>query len=348
MDSLPIDSVLGDVILAVREAGSAVLIAPPGAGKTTRVPPAVLAEVDRRSPDGPDDPNDRGRGSRRGRDIIVVQPRRLAARLAAARVAAERGEPLGQTVGYEIRFDRRVGPRTRIRFVTEGVLTRRLLADPSLPGVAAVIIDEFHERHLAGDLALAMLARLMRGPRPDLRLVVMSATLDPEPVQRFLGGCPVIESTGRQFPVSLEYAPDRRGLPLDKQVSAAVRARTRAGDSAGGGGDVLVFLPGAAEIRRAADACADLARQRELLITPLHGDLPPEDQDRAVRSGPRRKIILATNVAETSVTIAGVTCVVDSGLVRVARHSPWSGMPQLRVEPISQASAAQRAGRAGR
>jgi ATP-dependent helicase HrpB len=322
---LPIDDVVGDIRAALAAGPSLVLEAPPGAGKTTRVPPALLDVV----------PG----------EIVVLEPRRLAARLAAKRVADERGEALGETVGYQVRFEDVGGPRTRVRFVTEGLLARRLLSDPTLRGVGAVLLDEFHERHLHGDYALAMLRRLQLGPRPDLRLAVMSATLDAEPVARFLGDCPRVRAEGRRFEVAIEHlaAPDDR--PLDRQVAAAVK-RLVVEDA--GGGDVLVFLPGAAEIERARGACAELAARHDLLVVTLHGDLPPAEQDRAVRPADRRKVILSTNVAETSVTIEGVGAVVDSGLARVASHSPWSGIPSLRVQRVSQASAIQRAGRAGR
>jgi ATP-dependent helicase HrpB len=329
---LPIDDVLPEVVAAVRARGAAVLVAPPGAGKTTRVPGALL---DAGAVDG---------------EVIVLQPRRLAARLAAARVATERGGELGGEVGYEVRFDRRVGPHTRIRFVTEGVLTRRLLADPQLRGVGCVIIDEFHERHLDGDLALALVARL-RASRPALKLVVMSATLEAEPVAAFLDGAPVVRSEGRSFALAIEHMEQPDDRPLGRQVAAAVRriAQDTGGRAAGRlEGDVLVFLPGAAEIRRCEEDLAEVAAIFDLAVLPLHGDLPAEDQDRAIRPAPRPKVILATNVAETSVTIDGVVTVIDSGLARIARHSPWTGLPSLQIEPVSRASCAQRAGRAGR
>lgn len=322
--ALPIDAVLPEIVAAARR-GAAVLVAPPGAGKTTRVPGALL---DAGAVDG---------------EIVVLQPRRLAARLAAARVAAERGGELGGEVGYEVRFDRRVGAATRIRFVTEGVLTRRLLADPELRGVGGVVIDEFHERHLDGDLALALVARL-RARRPELRLIVMSATLDAEPVAAFLGGAPVVRSEGRMFPLAIEYAEQPDDRPLGRQVAAAVRRVAQ--DKLDG--DVLVFLPGAAEIRRCQDDLAEVAAIFDLAVLPLYGDLPADEQDRAVRPARQRKVILATNVAETSVTIDGVVCVIDSGLARIARHSPWTGLPSLQIEPVSRASCTQRAGRAGR
>ncbi|MBK7539546.1 MAG: ATP-dependent helicase HrpB [Myxococcales bacterium] len=324
MQALPIDAVLPELTAALAQHRVAVLVAPPGAGKTTRVPGALR---DARLTEG---------------EIVVLQPRRLAARMAAARVAHERGGALGGEVGYEVRFDRKVSAATRLRFVTEGVLVRQLLADPKLSGVGAVLIDEFHERHLEGDLALALVARL-RAERPELALLVMSATLDAEPVARFLEA-PVVHSQGRMFPLTIEYleAPDDR--PLPRQVAAAVRRLVLEGLE----GDVLVFLPGAGEIRKTAEELAELATAKDLLVAPLHGELSVEDQDLAVRPSPRRKVILATNVAETSITIDGVVAVVDSGLARVARHSPWSGLPSLQIEPVSRASCAQRAGRAGR
>ncbi len=301
------------------------LVAPPGAGKTTRVPGALL---------------DAGIVSG---SIVVLQPRRLAARLAAARIASERSVPLGGEVGYQVRFDRKTSAATRIELVTEGVLTRRLLSDPQLTGVGCVIIDEFHERHLDGDLALALVARL-RTQRPDLALVVMSATLDAEPVAAFLDGAPIVRSEGRTFPIEIEHAAQPDDRPLGKQVASAVRRVCQQGLD----GDVLVFLPGTGEIRRCAEDLEDAARTFDLAVMPLHGDLTADEQDAAVRPSSRRKVILATNVAETSVTIDGVTCVIDSGLARIARHSPWSGIPSLEIEPVSKASCTQRAGRAGR
>ncbi|HSD90907.1 MAG TPA: ATP-dependent helicase HrpB, partial [Kofleriaceae bacterium] len=322
---LPIDEVMPQLVAAVRDRRTCVLVAPPGAGKTTRVPGALLDA-----------------GVVEGA-IVVLQPRRLAARLAAARIASERRVALGAEVGYQVRFDKKTSAATRIELVTEGVLTRRLLGDPDLRGVGCVIIDEFHERHLDGDLALALVARL-RERRPELALVVMSATLDAEPVAAYLGDVPVVRSEGRTFPITIEHAAQPDDRPLGKQVAAAVRRVAQEGLD----GDVLVFLPGAGEIRRCTEDLEDAARTFDLAVLPLHGDLPVEDQDIAVRPASRRKVILATNVAETSVTIDGVTCVIDSGLARIARHSPWSGIPSLEVEPVSRASCAQRAGRAGR
>jgi len=316
-EALPIDAVLPEVIEALRTHPAVVLEAPPGAGKTTRVPPALLDIVEG--------------------EIVVLEPRRLAARTAARRVAQEIQDP-GQ-VGWQVRFEQRGTPRTRLWYVTEGILARRMLADPQLRGVSAIVLDEFHERHLPGDLAFALAQRLLA----RLKLVVMSATLDAVPLADHLGA-PVVRSEGRRFPVEIGHLDKPDDRRLSDQVAAAVRRLT----SPGSQGDVLVFLPGAAEIRLAAEACAELARHRDLLLVPLHGDLPAEDQDRALAPARQRKVILSTNVAETSVTVPGVTAVVDSGLARLASHSPWSGLPSLNVGKISRASAAQRAGRAGR
>jgi ATP-dependent helicase HrpB len=258
--------------------------------------------------------------------------------MAARRVASELGERVGETVGYQVRFEDVSGPRTRLRFLTEGVLTRRLLSDPKLTGVGTVILDEFHERHLESDLALALLRRL-----PNLQLVVMSATLDAAPVAAYLGGCPVLRSEGKLYELAIEYTP-HSPAPLEGQVASALERLLSDGLT----GDVLVFLPGAAEIRRAARAVEAVARAAGLLVLPLHGDLSPVEQDRAVTPSDQRKVILSTNVAESSVTIEGVTAVIDSGLARVAADSPWTGLPSVEVRRISQASATQRAGRAGR
>jgi ATP-dependent RNA helicase HrpB len=323
MTSLPIDSLLPTIVHAIREGPNLVIEAPPGAGKTTRVPPVLLPLI-------------------KG-EILVLEPRRLAVRMAARRVATELGEKVGETVGYQVRFEDVGGPRTRLRFVTEGVLTRRLLSDPELRGVGAVVLDEFHERHLDGDLALALLRRLQRSARPELRLVVMSATLDAAPVAKFLDGCPVVRSQGKLYHLRIDHTP-HSAAPLEEQVAGALEKLVHSKLD----GDVLVFLPGAAEIRRTARAIEGLASRARLLVLPLHGDLSPAEQDRAVTPAAQRKIILSTNVAESSVTIEGVTAVIDSGLARVAADSPWTGLPSLDVRRISQASATQRAGRAGR
>jgi ATP-dependent helicase HrpB len=320
--SLPVDRLLPEIVSALHERNSLVLEAPPGAGKTTRVSPALL---------------EAGFG-----EILVLEPRRLAARLAARRVAEEHGEAVGETVGYQVRFESVAGPRTRLRFLTEGVLTRRLLADPELRGVGAVVLDEFHERHLEGDLALALLRRLQQTKRPELRLIVMSATLHGEGLAEFLDDAPRLRSEGRLYPIAVEYTP-HSSEPLEEKVAAAARRLLREQSE----GDILVFLPGAAEIRRCQRACASLA-SRDLMVLPLHGDLSPEEQDRAVLPSCERRIILSTNVAESSITIEGVRAVIDSGLARVPTEAPWTGLPRVDVARIARASAVQRAGRAGR
>src|SRR5689334_10147217 len=233
-------------------------------------------------------------------EVLVLEPRRLAARLAARFVAGERGELVGEHVGYQVRFEEVAGPKTRLRFLTEGVLTRRLLSDPTLEAAGCVVLDEFHERHLEGDLALALLRRLQTTRRPDLRLVVMSATLDAAPVAAYLGGARVLRSEGRQYPLEIEYTP-HSAAPIEEQVALAL-GRLASGKVTG---HTLVFLPGAAEIRRAQIACSSVAKRNGLQLLTLHGDQSPEEQDRAVSPSTERKVILSTNVAESSVTIEG-------------------------------------------
>lgn len=311
--ALPIDASLKRIVSELSAHGNVVIEAPPGAGKTTRVPPALL-----RFPG----------------EVLVLEPRRMAARMAARRVAEELGERVGETVGYQVRFEDVSGPRTRLRFLTEGVLTRRLLSDGDLRDAGTVVLDEFHERHLDGDVALALLRRLQLQRRSDLRLVVMSATLSASPVAEYLG-CGVVRSEGRLFEVEIRYQPY-------DGVAQAVESLGKPD------GDILVFLPGAAEIRRAMRDCEGLAQRRNLAVFPLYGDLSAEEQDRAVRPADRIKLILSTNVAESSVTIDGITTVIDSGLARIASDSASTGLPTLEIRRISQASAIQRAGRAGR
>jgi ATP-dependent helicase HrpB len=310
-----------------------VLVAEPGAGKTTRVPPALL----RGNVLSPDHPN-----------LVMLQPRRVAARASAERIAQENNWTLGNDVGYHVRFDRKITDKTRLRVLTEGILTRQLLDDPFLDGVGAVVLDEFHERSLHTDIAIALLAEIRQTVRPDLILVVMSATLEAEPVSRFLGNCPILRVEGRTFPVQIEH----RGLPsgafktpISDRVSQAVQEVV---ESFPQGGDVLVFLPGAEEIRRAGRNLEALAARHDLLVLPLHGSLPPDEQSRALRPADRRKVVLATNIAETSLTIDGVDTVIDSGLARVAGFDPQRGLDRLELQQISKASATQRAGRAGR
>lgn len=319
---LPIDSLLPEILRSIQQNPSLAVEAEPGAGKTTRVPAALLAVV--------------------SGEVLVLEPRRIAARLAARRVAWELGEQVGETVGYQVRFEKVAGPATRLHFVTEGVFTRRMLSNPQLKGVDIVVLDEFHERHLESDLALALLKRLQR-IRPELRIVVMSATLNAAPVAHFLNDCPVVRAEGRLFNLSIQYLP-YSPEPLQVQVKDALELLLHESQA----GDILVFLPGAAEIHRAMRICAPLARQAKLLVLPLHGDLSAAEQDRVVAHAAEKKLILATNVAESSVTIDGVTAVIDSGLARIAAYSPWTGLPTLNIGRVSKASAQQRAGRAGR
>lgn len=318
---LPIDVLLPEIVAAVRAHPITLLEAEPGAGKTTRVPPALLDAGFHR--------------------VVVLEPRRIAARMAARRVALERSERLGEIVGYQVRFEQQGSAATRLWFVTEGVLTRRLQQERDLKGVDVVILDEFHERHLDADVALGLL-RIAQQRRNDLRLVLMSATLNGVEASRSLGGAPVLRVPGRQHPVDVRYTP-HSASPLEEQAAAAAGQCLKETD-----GHILVFLPGAAEIRRAIEATAPAARTSDAGVYALHGDLSPEEQDRVVAPSTRRKVILSTNVAESSVTIEGVHAVVDSGLARVASWSPWNGLSRLRVERVSQSSAIQRAGRAGR
>jgi ATP-dependent RNA helicase HrpB len=326
LSPLPIDDVLHELLAALKTSPAVVLKAPPGAGKTTRVPPAMLD----------------ARLATSGM-ILVLQPRRVAARASAARIAAERGAGLGDEIGYQVRFESRVSARTRLAVITEGILLRRLLDDPFLTDVAAVVFDEFHERSLASDLALAMVRQIQQSVRPDLKIVVMSATLDPQPITRYLGDCPAVESRGRSFPVEIGYMPHLERRPLADLVEEGVAAVMHQA-----AGDCLVFLPGVGEIRQCEKRLAALANQHSLSLLELYGDLPAEQQDAVLRPSDRRKIILSTNVAETSLTIEGVTAVVDSGLARVLRYDERTGLDRLELSPISRASADQRAGRAGR
>ena len=325
---LPIDPHLPRVLGALEKSSNLILMAQPGTGKTTRVPSALLDAH-----------------FCAGKEVWVLEPRRLAAKLAARRVAAERGEDIGQTVGYQFRFENVQSAKTRLRFLTEGMVIRHLISDPRLSKVGAVVLDEFHERHLHGDIALAVLRNLQNTTRPDLRLVVMSATLRPEPIQAFLSGCTVIDVPAPHHPLTVRYSPST-DTPLEQMVLRAVRDTLNATDYPGG--DFLVFLPGMGEIRRAETALAVFARERGLAVHALHGELSKEEQDLAIARGPKTKVILSTNVAESSLTIEGVNTVIDSGLHRSASETSWSGMPSLKVKPVSKASAIQRAGRAAR
>jgi ATP-dependent helicase HrpB len=327
LPDLPVAEALPALRMALAEAGRAVLASPPGSGKTTLVPLRLLDEA-----------------WLQGKRILILEPRRVAARAAAARMASLLGERVGETVGYQIRFERRVSAQTRIEVITEGLLTRRLQADAELPGVGLVIFDEFHERSLEADLALALTLDARANLRPDLRVLVMSATLDTARVAGLLDEAPVVSSEGRLFPVDVRYLSPRTGAALDAAVADGVIAALKEGQ-----GDVLAFLPGGREIR-GAQRLLEGRVGANVAIFPLYGDLTSAEQDAALtplRDG-RRKVILATNIAQTSLTVEGVTSVVDSGWERAARFDPGAGANRLDTLRISRASADQRAGRAGR
>jgi ATP-dependent helicase HrpB len=323
---LPIDAALPDLTAALKTRNTAVLVAPPGAGKTTRVP-LVLAEEE----------------WAKGRRILVLEPRRIAARAAAERMAKTRGEQVGETVGLRVRFGSKVSRRTRIEIVTEGIFTRLILDDPMLDGVAAVLFDEFHERSLDADLGLALARDAQTGLREDLRLLVMSATIDGARVAALLGDAPVVQSEGRAFPVETRYA-GRESTPIEPQMADTILRAMRADP-----GSVLAFLPGAGEIRR-TQTLLENRTDAQTDVVALYGALGGEEQDRAIEPAPagRRKIVLATSIAETSITIQGVRIVVDSGLARVPRYEPDVGVTRLETVRVSRAAADQRRGRAGR
>jgi ATP-dependent helicase HrpB len=327
MKQLPIDALLPEIQRQLQDHDSLVIQAAPGAGKTTRVPPALLAA-----------------SWVLGRKLIMLEPRRLAARSAARFMAAEMGEQVGERIGYRVRMDTRVGPKTRIEIVTEGVLTRLLQDDPALTGYAAVIFDEFHERSLQTDLALALCLESRAALRPDLKLIVMSATLDAAPVAKLLGDAPMLLSEGRQFPVETRHLPLRDREPELPQVQLAVERALREET-----GNLLVFLPGTGEIRRLQQRLEGRVPD-SVIIAPLYGDLDNAAQDRAIEPPPpgKRKLVLATSIAETSLTIEGIGVVVDTGEMRVPRFDPVSGMSRLETLRVSRASADQRRGRAGR
>ncbi len=329
LTSYPIDHILPELRAAIREHPAVVLQAPPGSGKTTRVPLALLDVL----------PPQAGR-------ILMLEPRRIAAVSAARWMARTLGEEIGQTLGYSIRFDSRVSQRTRIEVMTEGILTRRILANPGLEGVALVIFDEFHERSLQADLALALCLDIRRALREDLKILVMSATLDSGPVAALLDGATIITSHGRAYPVEERYCGDNKDKAVTARMTDVVQRALRETS-----GDILVFLPGAGEIRAVSDALAATLKDRamnDISLHSLYGDLPFDQQERAILPAPQRKIVLATNIAETSLTIEGVRVVIDSGLTRRLQYDPATGMNRLVTVTVSQASARQRQGRAGR
>ena len=327
---LPIYELESAVTTALRSSGRLIVQAPTGSGKSTQIPQMLLRH---------------GLLGDKG-EVVVLQPRRLATRMLAKRVAEEMATPLGDVVGYQIRLESRVSERTRIRFVTEGVLLRQMSFDARLRGVSTIVFDEFHERHLYGDISLARALQLQQTTRPDLKLVVMSATLDTGLLKTYLAPCELLVSQGRSFPVRIEHLP--KSVNFDDEPVWDVAARECERVAAGTPGDLLVFMPGAYEISRTVQAIQGSRALRDCVAFPLHGELPPEQQDRAVARYEARKIIVSTNVAETSLTIDGVTAVIDSGLARMARFDPHRGINTLLIEKISAASADQRAGRAGR
>src|SRR5262249_23441848 len=327
-EPLPIDDALPSLTAVLRAGSAAVLVAPPGAGKTTRVPLVLAQEA-----------------WAEGKKILVLEPRRLAARAAAARMAATLGEAVGRSVGYRVRFGSKVSAVTRIEVVTEGIFTRLILDDPALEGVAAVLCDEFHERSLDADLGLALARDAQHGLREDLKLVAMSATLDGARVGALLGGAAVVESAGRAFPVDTRYLGRDARMPIERQVADVIMRPLR-----GDGGSPLVCRPGAAEIRRTETLLRGRLADPAVDIVALYGALEADIQDRAIAPAPpgRRKVVLATSIAETSLTIEGVRVVIDCGLARVPRYEPDVGVTRLETVRVSRASAGQRRGRAGR
>ena len=330
MTNLPIYNIRDQLVEILRAGSNVIIEAPTGSGKSTQVPQILL------------DSGIAGDGR-----IVVLQPRRLAARMLARRVASERGVKLGSEVGYQVRFDNKSTSATRIKFETDGIILRELQGDPLLRDVSVIVFDEFHERHLYSDIMLGLARELQAGARPDLKLVVMSATLEADALVDFFGECPVIRTEGRAFPVDIKYLKPNAAVEkmavwdlVARELPSVLRDQPE--------GDLLVFMPGAYEIRRTVEAIQRKSAAKDCLIMPLYGSLSPDEQDRAVEPAVKRKIIVSTNVAETSLTIDGVCAVIDSGLVRRASFDPRRGINTLLIEKNSQASATQRAGRAGR
>lgn len=329
MDSLPISDVIPDIVSHLSQSGAVIVVAEPGAGKTTRVPPALLKLA--------------SDSSQKGQQIILLQPRRIAARAAAFRISYEMQTRLGEEVGFQVRHESRCSNNTRILVCTEGIFLRKLQEDPTLSQVSIVIFDEFHERNLDSDLCLALVRQVQKEIRPELKIVVMSATLEAMSVSKYLDDCPVVKSSGRNFPVDIQYLSHEEDFFIENKVAKAVKNSIESSE-----GHVLAFLPGVREIKRSEELLESFAKENDLLLMPLYGEMPLEEQNLVLQETQKRKIILATNVAETSLTINGVTCVVDSGLARVNRLDPRLGLNSLQLEHISKASAEQRAGRAGR
>ena len=325
--SLPIWKIQADILRTLKLGNRLVLVAPTGSGKTTQVPQMLLDA-----------------GLAGDKMIVVLQPRRVAARTVASRVASERNVKLGAEVGYQIRFDDQTSNATSICFVTEGILLRWLQDDRTLSKIGAVLFDEFHERNLLSDVALALVKDLQQNQRPDLAMLVMSATLDAEPVAEYLNQCPILISEGQSYPVEVDYLP----LPDDRHLTMQAAIAVERIVNEDGPGDILVFMPGRGEINGTLDALSELITPQRVALIPLHGALEPQEQDRAFAPNKLRKVIVATNVAETSITIDGIRHVVDSGVARVARYDTERGIGTLQLEPISRASADQRKGRAGR
>ncbi len=328
--ALPIYEIEEHILARLRGTRRLILSAPTGSGKSTQVPQMLLKH-----------------GFLTGGQAVILQPRRLATRLLAGRVAEELGVQAGREVGYQIRFENVSGPETKIKYVTEGVLLRQMVQDAKLKGISVLIFDEFHERHLYGDITLARALDLQETERPDLLLIVMSATLQTDLLADYLKPCAILSSEGRMFPVEIEYDTEPGYLerrPVWEQAAEAFSHHMRSG----GSGDVLVFMPGSFEISQTIEAIRHVPESKGFVVLPLHGELPPRDQDAAVARYGQPKVIVSTNVAETSLTIDGVRCVIDSGLARTPRYDPYRGINTLLIEKISQASADQRAGRAGR